>query len=655
LKILDRYLLKSFLTTFGTVFVILFLIFILQIVWLYISELAGKDLSFSLIAKFLLFKLPSIVPMVLPLSVLLASIMTYGSLSENYEFAAMKSSGISLQRAMKTLTYFILILSVVSFFFANNVIPYAEYKFQNFRREIAQMTPAMAIAEGQLSEVGNYNIEVEKKYGKDNRFLKNVTIHRKALNGEGNITVIKAKTGELESSLSSNVLKLILKDGYYYEDVLPAKYEERQKLPFAKATFKKDIIYIDLTKLNSAQNQGAVTTNNMLTIGQLRYTIDSLETNFKKDLLNNADNVYQRSGIRSMYKTNTVANFDLTEQIDALSKQIQTNVYQSAFSNIESTLFSIDGNKVEFDGKVKNINMHWISVHEKFMIAFSCILMFFIGAPLGAIIRKGGMGLPIVFAMIIFIFFHFTNTFGKKIAQEGGITPSIGVWLSTLILAPLAIYLTKTAINDIGGIITADQIGDFFKRIFRLQSYQESVPALVDIENYKYEKDSDWNKLSEMNDETLIKIVKFSNRYNYSYDYRAKAIMLLNERGITQQQLAENNQLLDTEFEQLKFHISDFKLHSKFALVFSILIIVLANAMRNQANTITIIGFALSILLYYTFLILTNNELKKIEKITTQRIIGIGFIFSLIFSGLYFIFFIINNRKVKQILTTYTQ
>lgn len=655
MKILDRYLLKSFLTTFGTVFVILFLIFILQIVWLYISELAGKDLSFSLIAKFLLFKLPSIVPMVLPLSVLLASIMTYGSLSENYEFAAMKSSGISLQRAMRALTYFIVILSIVSFFFANNVIPYAEYKFVNFRREIAQMTPAMAIAEGQLSEVGNYNIEVEKKYGKDDRLLKEVTIHRKSLKGDGNVTVIKAKSGELESSLSSNVLKLILKDGYYYEDVIPAKYEERQKSPFAKATFKKDIIYIDLTKLNPEQNQGNVTTNNMLTIGQLRYTIDSLETNYKKDLVNNADNIYQRSGIRSMYKNTASAQFDLTEQIDALNPTMQVSVYQSAFSNIESTLFSLDANKLEFDEKQKNINLHWISVHEKFMIAFSCILMFFIGAPLGAIIRKGGMGLPIVFAMIIFIIFHFTNTFGKKIAQENGMTPALGVWLSTLILAPLAIYLTKTAINDIGGIITADQIGDFFKRIFRLQSYRENIPVMVDIDNYKYEKDNDYNKLSLLEDDTLIKIVKYSNRYNYNYDYRNKAIVLLNQRGITQQQLLDNNQLFDTEFEKLKFYISDFKLHNKFTLVFSILIIVLANAMRNQANTITIVGFSLSIILYYLFLILTHNELKKIEKISNQKIIGFEFVFSLILSGLYFIFFIIYNKRVNQVLQTFTK
>ena len=163
MKILDKYLLKTFITTFTSVFVILFFIFVLQVVWLFISELAGKDLEFIMILKFLLFKMPSIIPLVLPLSVVLASIMTFGSFAENYEFAAMKSSGISLQRSMKSLIIFISLLSIVAFLFSNNVIPYAEYKFINFRRNIAQVKPAMAIAEGQFSQVGAYNIKVEKK------------------------------------------------------------------------------------------------------------------------------------------------------------------------------------------------------------------------------------------------------------------------------------------------------------------------------------------------------------------------------------------------------------------------------------------------------------------------------------------------------------
>ena len=192
MKILDRYLLKSFLITFTTVFVILFFIFVLQGIWLFIAELAGKDLDFFTIIKFLSFYAPTIVPLVLPLSILLAGIMTFGSFAENYEFAAMKSSGISLQRAMKMLTITIGILAFVSFFFANNVIPEAQYKFINLRKTIVQQKPAMAIAEGQFNTIGTSNIKVDKKSGDNGEFLEGVTMHVKNNNmGLGANTIIK--------------------------------------------------------------------------------------------------------------------------------------------------------------------------------------------------------------------------------------------------------------------------------------------------------------------------------------------------------------------------------------------------------------------------------------------------------------------------------
>ena len=194
--------------------------------------------------------MPRIIPLVLPLSVLLASIMTFGNLAENYEFAAIKSSGISLQRAMRSLTVFILLLSIVAFFFANNVIPYAEYKFINFRKNIAQVQPALAISEGQFSDVGIYNIKVNKKSGQKGSILTGVTIHKKSNTGDGSKTVIKAKDGELISNEKSNNLKLVLNNGNYYEDIVPQKYEERSKLPFARSSFKKYTLNIDLSQLN---------------------------------------------------------------------------------------------------------------------------------------------------------------------------------------------------------------------------------------------------------------------------------------------------------------------------------------------------------------------------------------------------------------------
>ena len=476
MKIIDKYILKTFAITFTTVFVILFFIFILQTVWLFIYDLAGRDLDLLLVVKFLLYGMPRIIPLVIPLSVLLASIMSFGNLAENYEFAAMKSAGISLQRAMRGLTIFIVILSVTSFFFANNVIPYAEYKFINFRKNIAQRKPAMAIAEGQFSQIGLYSIKVDKKTGENGNHLTGVTIHKKSINGDGVRTVIKAKYGDLVSSENSNLLKLVLNEGYYYEDIIPNKWEDRNKIPFAKATFKKDVINMDLSILNGNQdNQSITNTSNMLNLSELNYTIDSLRKNYKRDVISFADNVHQRSGLLNVNQSILRMKIDQVKPdlLALLTTSEKLQILQFASSSVSNTLFSIESSKDELNMKQIAINDHLGAVYDKFVVAYACLLMFFIGAPLGSIIKKGGIGLPIVFAVVIFISFHFINTFGKRLAEENGIDPFLGSWLSSLLLTPLAILLTYRATNDIGSfnldVITLP-FQNLMKRLFPTQN-----------------------------------------------------------------------------------------------------------------------------------------------------------------------------------------
>lgn len=471
MKILDKYILKTFVSTFLTVFVILFFIFVLQTVWLFIAELAGKDLDFILVLKFLLFAMPRIIPLVLPLSILLASIMTFGDLAENYEFAAMKSAGISLQRSLKSLIVFVSLLSVLAFVFANNVIPYSEFKFINFRKNIAQRKPAMAIVVGQFNEIGSYNIKVDKKLGENGNTLKGITIHRKSMEGNGLITVIKAENGKLISSEESNILQLVLYDGYYYEEVIPKNYMDRKKLPFAKATFKKDIINMDLSKLNNVDinDQSVTNTTTMLNFNELRYTIDSLHKSNSKNIISFADNIYQRSGVAIMNTSakkipkGTPFKTDLLASYTNLQK---AQIYQVANSNITNIGYTIDSSKDEMDNNQKNLNSHWLALYDKFVIAYACLMMFFIGAPLGAIIRKGGLGLPIVFAVLIFITFHILNTFGKKVAEENEILPFFGSWMSSIVLTPLAILLTYRATNDIG-LINLDVIVMPIQKVFQ--------------------------------------------------------------------------------------------------------------------------------------------------------------------------------------------
>lgn len=480
MKILDKYLLKTFLFTFTTVFVILFFIFILQTVWLFISELAGKDLDLTLVVKFLLFSMPRIIPLVLPLSVLLASIMTFGNLAENYEFAAMKSSGISLQRAMRVLIIFIFLLSIVAFWFANNVIPYAEYKFVNFRKNIAQAKPAMAIAEGQFNDVGTYNIKVNKKSGENGNHLTGVTIHEKANNMGENKTVIKAKTGELVSNEKSSILKLVLNDGYYYQDVTPKKYEDRAKMPFIKGKFKTQIINIDLSELNKVDDskESIAGTNAMLNVNELRYTLDSLSKNLDNEIVSFSENINQRVGFKKFF-TDSQKNIKKkplpNDLLSIYSNKEKVDVLKMAGSNVTSSIYSIETTQRDLKDKQREINKHLTALYEKFVIAFACFLMFFIGAPLGAIIRKGGLGLPIVFAVLIFITFHFINTFGKRVSQEGGMTPFLGSWMSSFILSPLAILLTYRATND-NGLINFDAITTPISQLFQKIS-ERFLPA----------------------------------------------------------------------------------------------------------------------------------------------------------------------------------
>ena len=602
MKILDKYLLKSFLTTFATVFVILFFIFILQTVWLFISELAGKDLDFILILKFLLFAMPRIVPLVLPLSVLLASIMTFGSLAENYEFAAMKSAGISLQRAMKSLFFFIVILSVVSFVFANNVIPYAEYKFINFRRNLAQRTPAMAIAEGQFSEVGNYTIKVDKKSGDNGNILNGVIIHIKLNNGEGNKTVIKAKRGELISSESSNTLKLVLYDGYYYEDIKPTKFEERNRLPFAKATFEKDIINIDLSKLNTNVDNGEIAnTNTMLNVSELRYTLDSLNTNYNKDLKSYTENVYQRVCASSLYRSpvdsttatpKTEITTDLLAGFDNLKKG---EIYKVASNTIESTSFTIESSRLEMEEKLKNINIHWIVFYEKFVIAFSCFLMFFIGAPLGAIIRKGGLGLPIVLAVAIFIIFHFINTFGKKVAQENGMSPFMGTWMSSMILSPLAILLTYRATNDIGGMISRDT---FFSPFIKF--YQQ---------------------------------LPFINKENKS-----------NEINEVIQKVAVEKDAISPITQKIK-------LYNNIGLLFYILALISAVALLLSSQTKVVVVLIPSLIAMYSTIFITQKYIRKLE-LVTEKTYQEGTVVALLLGfPLFFLGYLLTSLTLKEVTT----
>ena len=475
MKILDRYILTSYLKTFLSVFIILMFIFVLQTIWLYISELAGKDLDVWIVLKFLWYVSPRLIPLVLPLTILVTSLMVFGSLAENYEFAAMKSTGISLQRAMGSVMVFIVLLSITAFFFANNVIPYSEYKWQNLRRNISQFQPSMFIAEGQFSQIGDlFNIKVEKKSGDRDQYLHNVIIHKKnEMRPNGNYTVIIADNGELASAEGSNTLTLILNKGNYYEEVQTKNAIEQKKEPFAKSYFDEYLINIDLTALNEkdVDKENVLNNQNMYNISELRVEIDSLSNSLSRDISSYTTNMHYRSGVEKFQDKQVDTKVKAPEiesilDIYDLTKQIQ--VVKLALNNAKGTIQTVDAKKEEFKWKIKTLNKTEIALHQKYVLGIACIILFFVGAPLGAIIRKGGMGLPMVVAVMLFLTYHFIGIFATNSAEDGTISPFIAAWLSTAIMLPLGVWLTYRATTD-QGIFDFDS---FLQRLGRLFGYK---------------------------------------------------------------------------------------------------------------------------------------------------------------------------------------
>ena len=445
------------------------LIFLLQSVWLYIAELAGKDLELDIILKFLIYVSPRLVILVLPLTILLSSIMVFGSLSENYEFAAMKASGISLQRSMRSLIFFTFILGIITFFFSNNVAPIAEYNFHNLRKNISKVKPSMAIAEGQFSQIGDYNIKVENKFGNDGKLLDKVIIHQKK-NKPGNFTVIKSKTGEIISSEGSDILQLKLYDGNYYDEIISEDYSKKIKKPFVKSYFEEYLINIDIASLNEVDfnEEDDINRHSMMKVKELKTTIDSLKEKKIEDIAVVSSKMFNRSNFKTInhnLNPNEDINYENENFLNLFQPKKQKQLYDLAISSVKSTISIVKSNKTIQSFRKENLNKHIMTMHDKFSLGFACIILFFIGAPLGTIIRKGGYGLPLVISILLFLAYHFLGIFSKNLAEDSSINPILASWLSTLIMLPFSIYLTYRATNDKSVFNFGDILVSLYKKI----------------------------------------------------------------------------------------------------------------------------------------------------------------------------------------------
>lgn len=457
MKILDKYILKSFLLPFIATFLIVLFVLVMQALWQAFENIAGKGISIIFILKFLYYTTLMIIPQALPIGVLLSSIMALGNLGENYEFAAAKSAGISLQRMVRPIAILAIALSGINFLFLNNIFPYANLKQRNLYINIKKKKPALALVPGSFnSDLPGYQIKFEEKYGEEENLLKDVLIYDLTSN-RGNQKVITAERGKIITEEGSRYMTFILYDGNYYEEhVKSAKTTlKRKKMAGSSATFNEYEFNIDIgDTLDEGQldSINSATIPMMLSLEQIKDTIPKLKGNYDEVLNLRAKNIYISSDAKKLYKYSdslkknnldsiTINNFELQDKITILNSALTKS--NRLVSNLKTNTETIKWNR-------KILNYYDTEYYNRVAFSLSCIILFFIGAPLGSIIRKGGFGLPMVLAIGVYVLYFFANTFGKNLAEESSITAVLGSWVSAIIMIPIAILLTNRATKDKG-------------------------------------------------------------------------------------------------------------------------------------------------------------------------------------------------------------
>jgi len=474
-KILNKYILKSFLVPFLATFFIILFVLIMQALWLQFDKIAGKGIGIVIIFKFLGYIALMMVPTALPIAILLSSIMALGNLAENYEFAAIKSAGISLQRFIRPLVLLMFILSGLNFLFLNYVFPFASLKSKNLIYNMKMKEPGLALVPGTFNtEIPGYSIKFDEKYGEDENLLKNVLIYKLNNNNVSNVT-ITAEKGEIVSEEGSRYLTLVLNNGYYYEDIIGKKntMKKRKRAAFSKAHFDEYKVNIDVSSIGDFDPDDVKykTGKEMLSLNQLDFYIDSLQTPYH-DFVNNRANRLYITLKGNRLAQDTVPNNDLSMDIfENFNEAEQKIIVDNAHIFVEGNIDNISNFKGTLNDKQKIINGYNTEFHKRIAFSLACLVLFFVGAPLGSIIRKGGFGLPMIMAITIFVIYFFISTLGKNMAESNTVSPIFGGWLATLVLLPFGLMLMLRATKD-KGIFNVDAflqpIANFINKLFKL-------------------------------------------------------------------------------------------------------------------------------------------------------------------------------------------
>jgi lipopolysaccharide export system permease protein len=447
-KKLDKLIIKAFIGPFVATFFITLLVLVMQFFWLYIDDFVGKGLGTNVIFEFIWYQMAVLVPLALPLAILLSSIMTFGNLGESFELVAIKSAGISLIRFMRPLFVVTIFICGIAFLFSNYVIPVANLKSRTLLADIVYAKPAFDLKEGVFyDKIPNYSIKIGKKEPNDS-VIKDVIVYEQGNQLQDNFII--AESGIMRVTADKRFLEFNLKNGWRYQE----RGTSTVSTEYIRIGFKEYKKQFDLSSFGlSNRTADSVNRNNekMYSMRQLEKAIDSLEKQNVQTTQQMERDMYHPL-VFTKYMDSAWASNDSLKNYKTLDEMLPDSarfiVEQRAKEALASLSISNESLLLTTKEQERNIRKHLIEWHRKISLSLACLVLFLIGAPLGSIIRKGGLGTPLVLAIVFFMVFYFSTTTGEKFAKENTMSPFAGMWLSTFVLVPIGLFLTYKAMKD---------------------------------------------------------------------------------------------------------------------------------------------------------------------------------------------------------------
>lgn len=457
---MDLYLLKNFLGLFLMTFLICIFVLLMQFVWMHVQDLVGKGVEISVLGEFFIYAVATVVPLALPLAILLASLISFGNLGEHFELTAMKSAGVSLFRIMQPLAIAILVIAMGAFYFSNNILPYSQVKLWTLIFSLRQKSPEMEIPEGEFySGIPGYNVYVREK-DHQNGLLLDMMIYDYS-DGFQDAKVMVADSGRIYFTEDKKYLLFVLYSGESFENLDQAQQratKSRDKIPYRRETFAEKKMLVDFSSEFNRYDESILSDQHVSKdVGELLHSIDSVNVlAHERSIQQSSQMVEQKYFGRDRNPGRVLQPLDesaaRTYNADSLFAQLsnrdKARVMGEAYERARAQKDQIEYNALMLDDYKRYVRKHEVELHRKFTLAFACIIFFFIGAPLGAIIRKGGLGAPIVISVVMFIIYYIIDNTGYKMAREAIWPCWMGMWLSSFVLLPIGVFLTYKAATD---------------------------------------------------------------------------------------------------------------------------------------------------------------------------------------------------------------